>query len=435
MRIAPFTVDITPPLKQPLAYGPNTKVDSPVYLRGLVLEDGPVRAVLCSADLIGLYGPAYPQWRKALAAAAKVPERNFLIHSVHQHDSMQPLAPELVKQVSHYGDSVANEARGWEELIARGVAGLRDAVRPGKKGAWLTVEGLGTAERRLSQLASNRRMIGKDGKLWTTRWSQNVLPELWREPVGLIDPILRSIGFYGPRGKLAATLHFYATHPQVSHGRFMAGADVPGAALDALYKQQRGAGTHAYFTGCAGDITFGKYTLGADKVKNKTVLGARLGAGLVANTQALTSVDAGKLSLRHLTIPVALNPLMGPARHKPELAKATSRYGAGWQALFLHIAQNWKRYGHATIARLSLGPKVHVLSLPAENAVAYQLYAQSLIPEHFLACAGYGDGTLHYICTDEMFPQGGYEPGVSFAKPGFEKPYKAAIAQVLSDLQ
>jgi len=66
--------------------------------------------------------------------------------------------------------------------------------------------------------------------------------------------------------------------------------------------------------------------------------------------------------------------------------------------------------------------------------VAYQLFAQSLVPEHFLAFASYGDGTFDYICTDEMFPEGGYEPTVSLAPCGFEKMYRTAIKSILSGL-
>src|SRR5438034_255762 len=109
MRIAPFTVDITPPLGHPLAYSPNNRIDSKIFVRGLVIEHGARRVVLAAADVIGLYGTAYYQWRRVIAGAAHVPVRNVLIHSVHQHDSIRPLTREIASKIAHFPDAVATE--------------------------------------------------------------------------------------------------------------------------------------------------------------------------------------------------------------------------------------------------------------------------------------------------------------------------------------
>jgi hypothetical protein len=100
------------------------------------------------------------------------------------------------------------------------------------------------------------------------------------------------------------------------------------------------------------------------------------------------------------------------------------------------IARNWEKWRKCHISRMSIGDSVHFLSLPAEMCVEYQLYAQSLIPEQFLACAAYGNGTYHYIPTARMYEEGGYEPEYgSISTADVEMPLKCAIAQVLSPLQ
>ena len=133
MRIAPFTVDITPPIGFPLAYSANDKADSPVFVRGLVIEDSGERVVLAAADVIGLYGLAYPQWRRAIAAAAKTPERNVLIHAVHQHDSLFPITREVANLLGTYPDSVPGELELGRHCPRASPIAFRPRLRRAKK--------------------------------------------------------------------------------------------------------------------------------------------------------------------------------------------------------------------------------------------------------------------------------------------------------------
>ena len=62
------------------------------------------------------------------------------------------------------------------------------------------------------------------------------------------------------------------------------------------------------------------------------------------------------------------------------------------------------------VACLHLG-KARVLHLPGELFVEYQLAAQKLRPDLFVAMAAYGDYAPGYIGTEIAYPQGGYETG------------------------
>jgi hypothetical protein len=75
--------------------------------------------------------------------------------------------------------------------------------------------------------------------------------------------------------------------------------------------------------------------------------------------------------------------------------------------------------------------RLHVLHLPGEPMVAFQLYAQQLLPGDFVAVAGYGDGCTNYICTEQAFREGGYEPSASTVGPQSETLLKAAIRRLL----
>ena len=66
----------------------------------------------------------------------------------------------------------------------------------------------------------------------------------------------------------------------------------------------------------------------------------------------------------------------------------------------------------------------------------YQLHAQGLVPERFLAVAAYGDCTAHYIPTAAQYDEGGYEPeNGAICRREAEAPYRQAIAAVLKPLQ
>ncbi len=68
------------------------------------------------------------------------------------------------------------------------------------------------------------------------------------------------------------------------------------------------------------------------------------------------------------------------------------------------------------LSALHLGPVV-LLHLPGECFVEYQLRAQSLAPDRFVAVAAYGDGGPWYVPVKEEYPHGGYEVSVAFCDP------------------
>ncbi len=433
LRVAPFLVDVTPPVGHPIAYGVNRKVDSPLYVRGVVLDDGAGRAVLAAVDFIFLWGGAHRQWRRLLGRAAGAPPARVLVHAVHQHDSVLP-APEMDALLRAHGFAGYLDPAYWARISGELADAVRRAVRPGRRGAWRAVAALATAERRAARLASNRRLVGPDGKVWAMRFSMCSDPKLQRQPVGKIDPLLRTIGFVSRGGGLIATLHFYGSHPTCSYRRDRVGSDVPGAALRRLEKATGGEGVHVYFTGCGADVTFGKYTY-ARKARSLAVLGRRLGEAMVANVRALEPQARAPLAFAHARFELPLNRACTATAHRRGLKAAGSRQLANFHARRLVLLRKWKQWRRPRISRLSLGPAVHVLSLPGECVVEYQLYAQRLLPEHFVGCAAYGEGHYFYLPTAAMYAEGGYEPTRGVYTPAIERSIKGAIERVLAGLR
>ena len=76
-----------------------------------------------------------------------------------------------------------------------------------------------------------------------------------------------------------------------------------------------------------------------------------------------------------------------------------------------------------------------MLHLPGELFVEYQLAAQKLRPDLFVAMAAYGDYGPGYIGTEVAYPQGGYEtgPSSSLVAPSVERVLMDAIKRLLRD--
>jgi hypothetical protein len=409
LKIVSFKVDVTPPIGEPLAYVPNDKVEHPIYVSGIVLDDGQTRIVWVSCDYICIVGESYTEWCNKIAESAGTTQENVFLHTVHQHDTpwvapmYNPLPDEtgsLVISPEYYQKSLKNVCNSISQAVT---------------GTWQPVKKLLTGEIRVGGLASNRRLVNENGKFAATRFSKTDSPELQAYPVGKIDPILRTICFEGENGQKIAALHFYASHPMAAYRRNMVGPDVPGFALRYVEARDDSEMLNVYFTGCAGDITFGKYNTkeGYEAIEH---LGKRLGEAILQN-------------LRHLEVqPIGLLEVVRVPFEVPFDAERCQREDDREIRYLKNTIDLWK---HSHVTRLSIGSKVHFLSFGiSEVFIDYQLYAQSLIPEHFLATAAYGNGIYWYIPTATAFEEGGgYEtgPGACLVTPVIDPILRKAI--------
>jgi hypothetical protein len=419
LKLASFIVDITPPIGFPLAYGVNRKVDSPTYIRGIILNDGAKSVIFASFDVIGIGGDVYLYFRKLIAKSAGVSNTHVFIHSVHQHDSIQ-LGNENPKD---------GKVKSFQKSIS---SRLRLAVGKAVKDGWRDIGKICTAEKRMSGLASNRRLIGKDGKVCAMRYSMTYDREMQSEPTGLIDPIIRTVAFKSTNGKVIVAMHFYASHPMTAYKRNMAGADVPGLAIDYAAKHYGKDTLNIYFNGCGGNITFGKYAINPPE-KSLKVLGERLGRGIVSNLERLEDAATGKIKIKRAVFEVPFRKTIDRGKIYKDFPD--DKVVDGIVKCYNTLRTKWNKWERAEISRISIGDDVHILSMPGETVVEYQLYAQSLLPEKFLACAAYSNYIYDYIPTAAMFDEGGYEPNVgSFTTPDVEKNYKEAICEVLKDM-
>ena len=426
LELAAFSSDATPPLGHPLYGGGlkvNAAVDEPLLLKGIVLSDGSSRYVLAVLDWCRLQTGAHDFFRGKLAAAAQTSASNVAVQCTHAHDGL--IADSRAQEIlSGTPSPPAYLDLGFmEEVTDRAARALRDAL--GRRQRFTHV---GTGKGRVEQFASTRRPVLEDGKTHT-RFSQTKDPLQHDAPEGKIDPWLRTVTFFDGERPLAR-LHYYASHLQNNHGDGRADPDVVGPLRERLEKEE--GIPHLYFTGCAGDVTVGKYNIGPP-AEMKPRLVERLFGGV---RQAIRDTRrAAVTSLSWKVEEVAFAP-----RPEPEFSEERFRREMSdpselpvqrmWGALALAWYERLRTRPGVEVSALQVGP-VHLLHLPGEAFVEYQLYAQSLRPDAFVAVAAYGEGGPGYVCTDAALGQGGYEPTVSLAGPPSEVRLKAAIARLL----
>jgi hypothetical protein len=427
LKVGAFAVDASPPVGSPLAYDPTKGVAQPLSCRGIVLigEGRPV--VLCAVDWIGIANDGQVEFRKALADAAGTEPRRVAVHTLHQHDA--PACDFSTDRL--LADRGINrqifDAAFDRDVIARAAAAVRVAAREAKP-----VTHLGTGQAEVEEVASNRRILGPDGKVKYVRYTSCKDPAVRAMPVGIIDPMLKMISFWDGDRPLAA-LTYYATHPQSYYRTGLANPDFPGMARD-----QRQAATgipHIHFNGAGGNIGAGKWNDGDHE--NRQILADRVAAGMARAWAATVKSPITAADLGWSSMPVALPPAphLDESRLQALVDDASKpvreRIAAGSELVWLRRCRSGDTID---VSCLHLG-KTRVLHLPGELFVEYQLAAQKIRPDLFVAMAAYGDYGPGYIGTEVAYPQGGYETGphASLVAPNVERVLIDVIAKLIKE--
>jgi hypothetical protein len=424
LHLATFRADVTPPIGHPLCGGwikPAIAIDDPLEAVGVILLGMGRPIVLCAVDWCGLRNDANRLWREALAAAVQTVPECVAVHCVHPHNTpFADVEAEKLIATAHAPPSL--DLAFYAQSIKRCAEAARAALAHTNR--W-THAGFGQAKVEL--VASNRRVMGPDGKVKYTRYSAAKDPQARADPEGLIDPFLRTLSFWDGDRPLAA-LSYYATHPMSYYGDGRVSADFCGLARRKRLDDVKDV-FQVYFNGCAGNITAGKYNDGSPE--NRPILRDRIHAGMVGAWKATERFAVNSFSWRvePVQLPARTESNFGAEASRQVLndpkATAARRDNAGFQLAWLA-----RKDRPIDLTCLDLG-RSRVLHLPGEPFVEYQLFARDQRPDLAICVAGYGDGGPGYIPTARAFQQGGYEPTVALAAPESEAILQAAIRKLL----
>ncbi len=428
VRLATFDVDATPPVGVQMAYDPVVRpADLPLRCRGIVLLGAGEPIVLCAVDWIGIGNAAHDAFRETLAAAAGTSPDRVAVHALHQHDAPHAdfTAEALLAELGVTGYRRFDGAFARQVLAAAAEA-VRDAVPKARP-----VTHVGFGERPVAEVASNRRLIGEDGKIRAWRASATRDPALRAEPEGTIDPLLTTLAFWSD-DEPVAVLTAYATHPMSYYRTGVPGPDFPGIARF-LRTQDVPAALHVHFTGAGGNVAAGKYNDGSPA--NRALFATRLAAAMRA---AFAAAEAARRPVTPSDIGFTGVPVILEAR--PELDRetllATAQAGkdrgtfADVDALAWLTRATERRPILVTCLRVG---DVRMLHLPGELFVEYQLAARGMRPDLHVMLAAYGNYGTGYIGTARAYDEGGYETRVtsSFVGPQAEEALLGAMRTLL----
>ena len=396
MKLAKFKVDCTPPVGVPVGFGTEGKtigIRDQLWLRGIILADENKKCLIASMDYCGLMNRAHDELVGKLAEATGIPEEFIIVHCIHQHD-----APLIDFEINEILKIKTFPADWWKNLLAACAQAGTTALAN-----MLGICYIGHAETRLYGYASNRRIIGDDGKCRGMRWSRCNDESLRNETTGVIDPFIRTIAFMDSDENIVASMSFYATHPQVANGRNMFSADAPGEAMRLIENEFENS-FPCFFTGAGGNVTAGKYTLLNDLEGNLLNFGQKLANGISRNLIILEKEACREFHL-------SSEKFKFPRKKMGEFTSQTESKDEP-ERLLNAVLQSCREYKNNTLycARMLQMGNVRIVFLPGEPFVEYQIYLQSLIPDEFIAIAGNCSDNFIYLPLSESFKEGGYEP-------------------------
>lgn len=429
LQVCTFQCDATPPLGSPLCGSsvPAAKeIVDPLSVRGLVILGVDKPIVLCAVDWVGIGNGGYDAFREALAKAAGTSVDRVALHTLHQHDAPTcDFDAEALLASRALSGAMFNVGFARETIDRVSLALQRSMAAPKP----VTHVGVGASP--VEKVASNRRVLGPDGKVQFVRFSSCKTPEAIAAPEGTIDPLVRVWSLWHDDQPLVV-VSYYATHPQSYYGQGGVSSDFVG-----LARAQREAALPGvpliHFNGASGNVAAGKYNDGSPA--NRTMLTGRLAAGMSAawNATQRTPITAADVAWRTQEVKLPLRSSLVDEAPLLELldnagARPMDRCRASSDLVWARRAKAGKAI---LLSCLRLGP-VQILHMPGELFIEYQLAAAAMKPQATVCMAAYGDYGPGYIGTQIAYSQGGYETSyVSRVAPEVEKVLTDAMADLL----
>ena len=428
LKVASFQADITPQIGDPLCNGlimPAKEIVTPLTARGVILLNAGSPIVLCALDWVGIGNESYDLFREEIAKATGTVRDRVALHALHPHD-----APgsdfATARLLEEYGlTNRCSNPESDRQALRRIVEAAKAALVVARP-----VTHIGFGAGNVERVASNRRILGPDGLVSATRYGACRDPKIIAEPEGVIDPLVRLVAFWNGDAPVAV-LTYYASHPHSYYGKGGVNWEFVGAARE-LREQALPGVPHLHFCGAGGNVAAGKYNDGSEE--NRPLLAQRLAEGmrLAWEKQKKMPLRAGDVAWK--VVPVTLparDPKAEPAL-LATLADSTKPERDSMTAARALVFLRRMSEGHKIpISCLWLGDS-RVIHMPGELFVEYQLAAQAMRPERFVAMAAYGDYGPGYIGTEQAYKQGGYETGpASRTAPQVEKVLKDAIRRAM----
>jgi len=427
-QLAVFREDVTIPLGHACMGGgisPATEIVDPLYVHGVVLLGPDKPVVFVAVDWCEIRNDAYDHWRDALAEAAGTDREHVLLASVHQHDApvVDYEAQRLLDEVGL--DKSLCDVAFARQCVDRVVAAMKEALKTPRP---VTHYGIGMAK--VEGVTSNRRVVLPDGTVSYGRGSATADPALRALPEGIIDPYLKTLSFWDGDTPLAA-LSAYSTHPMSYYGNGGVSADFVGMAR-ARRQAEMPEVFQAYFSGCSGDTTAGKFNDG--NPANRPVLADKVYRGMVNAWNNTQRFPLEQITLRMAPLNLVPKSFGGYAEEdaKAIVADTSAKtFTRNLAAMALSYRKRVSAGQPIDVPVVDFG-KAKFLILPGESFVQYQITAQGMSPDAPVVTAGFGECAPGYIPSAIATSEGYNDESWCWVEPGAEPLITEALFNVLS---
>lgn len=379
IKMGTCQVNITPPAPTVMAgYAarttPSTGVHDSLYATALYFSGEKIKAMIITVDLIGFTSAYIDELKADLSKASGVTPENIMITAVHNHGAPSPRSTD-----SDASNTVPAYVKFMKER-------LLTMARTASMNPVPVKMGISKGECKMN---INRRALAANGTIF-----------LGRNPEGPCDHDLVIARFEDMNNKPVAVLVNWPCHGTVSgQDNTLITGDWPGAAARHIKNNLGKDVVVAVTAGASGDIN-PLYGPG----KNFTEIEA-VGFHVALEANSILA-DIKTYPLKDVRTVSTVMTFPGKKSSQTDLPVEKLEPSSDNE-----IRLTVFKIGELVLSGVS-GELVNEIGMDIKNRSPY---AGTIVVTH---C----NGSSGYICTDKMFPEGGYEVRVTRFMPGVEKP-------------
>ncbi|HEX6891038.1 MAG TPA: neutral/alkaline non-lysosomal ceramidase N-terminal domain-containing protein [Chryseolinea sp.] len=384
------TVNITPSVPVPMSgYAnrsePSKGVHDEIFARAFVFDDGANKACIVQADLIGFSFEFVDEIRAGIEKQTSIPKANIMLVAVHNHSAPTTGA---------YGESPSNDLATYlTELKKKLVTVAVDAFK--QRAAVSIGFGKGTCTMNI-----NRRARHAEGGIW-----------LGRNPDGVCDHDVTVARIDDVNANVKGLFVNWPCHATVGgQENYLISGDWPGSTARYVNKQYKDVPV-AITAGASGDINpiYGP----ANDFRETDAIGLVLGEEVVRVAATIKTQKTGNVQTMQREIEV-------PGKERSATRMPGEKIVAGKP---VKLRFSVVKVGHIVFAGIS-GELMTSIGMKIKNESPFN---NTIVLTH---C----NGSSGYLCTDDAYAEGGYEPMVSRTMPGTEKIIIDTFAEMLNGL-
>jgi len=436
-------VNITPPVGVPQAgFAARADVSQGVlddlFAKTLVLDDGKLKIVIVTCDLLGLDKDVVAEIRRLIEKRTDISKNNVMIACSHTHSGPAIKDPGYLEE-----KIIADFLPQWIEVLPYKIAG---AVKMASNELVEARVGVGKGS---SDIGVNRRLKTDEGDI-------TIGPNIQ----GITDPAVGLLRVDRADGSLLAVLVNYACHAvTLGPENLFFSADYPGYMMNILEKLWDGKTMVMFANGTAGNIN--------PRIRGDYIATKRIG-GMLAG-EVLKIIETTETN-SHISLNMLRKFMHLPLKKFPSLNKAKSQLQEKEQSLFkaeekevlkqdmsgprgeimrakyrvrvieelqrLENEEDLKANRLATeIQALRINESAFV-ALPGEIFVEIGLAIKRRSPFEQIFVIGYAnDINVSYVPTSESYEEGGYEPDWAKVDQGADKIIEDEAVALLEELK